>query len=239
GGNLKKIVCGGAPIRPEIGKFFDSVGMNLINGYGITECSPLVSVNRDYFNDFNTTGVKLPCIEIKIDLSDDEDNVNEGFGEICVKGDTVMLGYYKNPEETARVIKDGWFHTGDYGILNEIDQLLITGRKKNLIILNNGKNIYPEEIENYIMSIPYVTEVVVYALKDKAGNENALCAEAFLNEEKLTEMKVTNPLEKLKQDIGAACRSLPSYKQIQKIVLRSIEFDKTTSKKIKRSSVSG
>lgn len=234
GGRLRKIVCGGAPIRPEIGEFFDAIGINLINGYGITECSPLVSANRDNFNDCSTTGVKLPCIEIKIDVSGDEDKVNAGVGEICVKGDTVMLGYYKNPEETARVLKDGWFYTGDYGIVNEAGQLLITGRKKNLIVLNNGKNIYPEEIENYIMSISYVNEVVVYALKDDNGGENALCAEAYLNEEKLTEMKVTNPIEILKQDIGAVCRSLPSYKQIQKVVLRSIEFDKTTSKKIKR-----
>lgn len=239
GGRLRKIVCGGAPIRPEIGMFFESIGIALINGYGITECSPLVSVNRDEFNDFNTTGVKLPCIEVRIDSSDDEGNLNEGVGEICVKGDTVMLGYYKNPEETARVLKDGWFYTGDYGVMNEKGQLLITGRKKNLIVLSNGKNIYPEEIENYIMSIPYVTEVVVYALKDETGGEGALCAEAFLNAEKLTEMKVANPIELLKQDIAAACRSLPSYKQIQKVVMRSIEFDKTTSKKIKRSSVTG
>ena len=91
GGRLRKIVCGGAPIRPEIGRFFDDIGIILINGYGITECSPLVTVNRDKFNDCSTTGVKLPCIEIKIDTSDDENNVNEGVGEICVKGDTVML----------------------------------------------------------------------------------------------------------------------------------------------------
>lgn len=239
GGRLRKIVCGGAPIRPEIGEFFDAIGILLINGYGITECSPLVSANRDNFNDFKTTGVKLPCIEVKIDSSDDEGKVNEGIGEICIKGDTVMLGYYKNPEETARVLKDGWFYTGDYGIMNEKGQLLITGRKKNLIVLSNGKNIYPEEIENYIMSIPYVTEVVVYALKDDTGSETALCAEAFLNEEKLTEMKVINPINILKQDINAVCRSLPSYKQIQKVVLRTIEFDKTTSKKIKRSSIRG
>lgn len=237
GGRLRKIVCGGAPIRPEIGEFFDAIGIDLINGYGITECSPLVSANRDRFNDFRTTGVKLPCIEIKIDVSEDEGKVNEGVGEICVKGDTVMLGYYKNPEETARVLKDGWFYTGDYGIMNEKGQLLITGRKKNLIVLSNGKNIYPEEIENYIMSIPYVTEVVVYALKDETGSESALCAEAFLNEEKLNEMKVTDPADLLKQDIAAACRSLPPYKQIQKVVVRSVEFDKTTSKKIKRSSI--
>jgi len=232
GGRLRKIVCGGAPIRPEIGQFFDDIGISLVNGYGITECSPLVSVNRDKFNDFNTAGVKVPCIDIKID------NVNEdGQGEICVKGDSVMIGYYKNESETAKVLIDGWFYTGDYGNLNEHGQLAITGRKKNLIVLSNGKNIYPEEIENYIMSIPYVSEVVVYAIKDTNGEESALCAEAYLNDEMLNEMQITTPLENLKKDISSVCRMLPPYKQIQKIILRKEEFDKTTSKKIKRGNI--
>ena len=229
GGRLRKIVCGGAPIRPEIGEFFDNIGIDLINGYGITECSPLVTANRDYFNDCNTTGVKLPCIEIKID------DINEdGIGEICVKGDTVMLGYYKNEAETARCMKDGWFYTGDYGCLNENEQLLITGRKKNLIVLGNGKNIYPEEIENYIYSIPYVKEVVVKSLKDESGSEKALCAEAYLDQDALTDMNISNPPEALKRDITALFNKLPSYKHIQKIIIRDTEFDKTTSKKIKR-----
>ena len=232
GGRLKKIVCGGAPIRPEIGEFFDNIGINLINGYGITECSPLVSANRDHFNDWNTAGVKLPCVEIKID------NVTaDGIGEICVKGDTVMLGYYKNEAETQKVLIDGWFYTGDYGCLNEHSQVTITGRKKNLIVLNNGKNIYPEEIENYIMSIPYVDEVVVYAIKNDNGEESALCAEVYLNAENVIEMNILRPLEDLKRDITAACEQLPAYKQIQKIILRQQEFDKTTSKKIKRNTV--
>ena len=232
GGRMKKMVCGGAPIRPEIGEFFDDIGINLVNGYGITECSPLVTVNRDNFNNFNTAGVKLPCIDIKID------NVNEdGNGEICVKGDTVMLGYYKNEAETQKAIIDGWFYTGDYGHINENEQLVITGRKKNLIVLNNGKNIYPEEIENYIYSIPYVNEVVVYAVKNEDGEESSLCAEAFLNDEKLNELNILKPLEHLKKDISAVCKMLPSYKQIQKIILRTTEFDKTTSKKIKRGTI--
>lgn len=229
GGRLRKIVCGGAPIRPEIGQFFDDIGINLINGYGITECSPLVTANRDYFNDWNTAGVKLPCIDIKIaDINED------GIGEICVKGDTVMLGYYKDEANTASCIKDGWFYTGDYGCLNEKEQLVITGRKKNLIVLDNGKNIYPEEIENYIYSIPYVKEVVVKSLKDESGGERALCAEVYLDQDELTEMKVTNPEEILKQDISALLNHLPPYKHIQKIIVRNTEFDKTTSKKIKR-----
>jgi long-chain acyl-CoA synthetase len=133
GGNLKKIVCGGAPIRPEIGKFFDDIGISLINGYGITECSPLVCANHDMFNDYHTAGIKLPCVDWMIDSPNEE-----GIGEICVKGDIVMLGYYKQPQKTAEVLKDGWFYTGDYGYINDKEQLVITGRKKNIIVLNNG-----------------------------------------------------------------------------------------------------
>lgn len=233
GGNLKKIVCGGAPIRPEIGEFFDSIGINLINGYGITECSPLVAANRDFFNDCNTVGCVLPCCELKL-----EDVTPDGIGEICVKGDIVMLGYYKMPAETAEVLSDdGWFRTGDYGMINDKEQLLITGRKKNIIVLSNGKNIYPEEIENYIQNIPYVKEVVVYGLKNEFGEETKLCAEVFLNAEKLEELGITEPAEKLKKDISHATSSLPSYKSIGKIVIRTKEFDKTTTNKIKRQSI--
>jgi long-chain acyl-CoA synthetase len=235
GGNLRKIVCGGAPIRPEIGEFFDAIGIDLINGYGITECSPLVAANRDYFNDWNTVGSVLPCCELRFD-----DVTPEGIGEICVKGDIVMLGYYKQPEATKEVLtEDGWFSTGDYGRMNEREQLLITGRKKNIIVLANGKNIYPEEIENYIQSIPYVKEVVVYSLKNEHGEETKLCAEVFLNQERVEEMSITDPAEALKKDVAAVTASLPSYKQIAKIVIRQKEFEKTTTNKIKRQSIIG
>lgn len=233
GGNLKKIVCGGAPIRPEIGEFFDAIGINLINGYGITECSPLVSVNPDTYNDCRTAGMPLPCCTVKID-----DPSTEGIGEICVKGDIVMLGYYKEPEKTAEVLAaDGWFRTGDYGKINENGQLLITGRKKNIIVLSNGKNIYPEEIENYIMNVPYVKEVVVYGLKNEFGDETKLCAEVFLNAEKLEELQITNPVESLKKDIAKACEHLPLYKKVAQIVIRTKEFDKNSSNKIKRQNI--
>lgn len=221
GGRLRKIVCGGAPIRPEIGKFFDDIGISLINGYGITECSPLVCANNDFFNDYHTAGLKLPCIEWRIDSP-----TEDGIGEICVKGDIVMLGYYKQPEKTAEVLKDGWFYTGDYGYINQYEQLVITGRKKNMIVLKNGKNIYPEEIENYIQGLDYVTEVVVRGIKNEHGEEIALMAEVFLSAEK-TEKEVL-------QDIHDACRELPSYKHVSEVVIRSEEFPKTTSKKIKR-----
>lgn len=229
GGNLVKIVTGGAPIRPELGKFFDSIGINLINGYGITECSPLVSANRDYFNDCATVGIPLPCVELKF-----ENVTPEGDGEICVKGDTVMLGYYKNEKLTKEVLQNGWFKTGDYGRMNEKGQLLITGRKKNLIVLENGKNVFPEEIENYIMRIPYVLEVVVRGIKNEKGAETGLLAEVFLSEDKIKELQIENVDATLKKDISAVCSPLPIYKKISQTIIRDKEFDKTTTNKIKR-----
>jgi long-chain acyl-CoA synthetase len=221
GGNLKKIVCGGAPIRPEIGKFFGDIGIWVIGGYGITDCSPLVSVNDESANDYHTVGRRLPCIEWRV-----SDPNEEGIGEIQVKGDVVMLGYYKQPEKTDEVLKDGWFSTGDYGFITEEDWLVITGRKKNIIILSNGKNIYPEEIENYIMQIDYVTEVVVSGIKNAHGQETSLKAEVFLSEEK--------DLNIVHADINEKLRLLPTYKSISKVEIRTEPFAKTTSNKIKR-----
>lgn len=229
GGNLNQIVCGGAPIRPEIGKFFNDIGITLLNGYGITECSPLVSVNRANFNDSSTVGVILPCCEVKI-----ENKTADGDGEIYVKGDIVMKGYYKEPEKTAKVLKDGWFNTEDYGRINEKGQLIINGRKKNVIVLDNGKNIYPEEIENYIMGIPYVKEVLVKASKNATGQETALIAEVFLDKEKIEEMHIENIKETLKKDVQDSVRELPVYKHISDVKIRKNEFEKTTTNKIKR-----
>jgi len=182
---------------------------------------PLVSANHDKYNDYHTVGIKLRCIDWRIDSPNEE-----GIGEICIKGDVVMLGYYKQPEKTAEVLKDGWFYTGDYGYINDRDQLVITGRKKNLIVLSNGKNVYPEEIEAYIMNIEYMVEVVVRGVIDEKGQESALSAEVFLSEEK-------SSADVLK-DIRKVLYDLPAYKQVSKVTVRTEEFNKTTSKKIKR-----
>lgn len=222
GGNLKKIVCGGAPIRPEIGKFFDGIGISLTGGYGITECSPLVSVNDDKDNNFASAGHRLPCLEWKIDGPDDS-----GIGEICVKGDVVMKGYYKRPDLTAEAIRDGWFYTGDYGYINEKDEIVITGRKKNIVVLNNGKNVYPEELEMKIGEIPYVTEVVVRGITNEHGQETGLSAEVYIENE-------NDRSADLSSDIRKKLAALPSYKQITSVVLRDTPFDKTTTNKIKR-----
>ena len=230
GGNLEKIVCGGAPLRAEIADFFDDIGIIVTNGYGITECSPLVSVNTDFINDPKTVGFPMECVDVRID------NPNEdGEGEICVKGDIVMLGYYKNEAATAEVFtEDGYFRTGDYGTINKKGQILITGRKKNIIILGNGKNIYPEELEDYIGGIPYVLESIVYADRDASGTEASLAVQCAVDPE-LLEKEGKEALEaKLKHDVFVQLESLPTYKQVTNVIIRETPFVKTTTNKIRR-----
>ncbi len=230
GGELRQIVCGGAPVRAEVAEFFSNIGIDLEIGYGITECSPLVSVNQAEDNDYNSVGKILPCLDIKIDGSDENGN-----GEICVKGDIVMMGYFKDPEQSAEVLVDGWFHTGDLGNYTN-EKLYITGRKKNLIVLDNGKNIYPEEIENYIYGIPYVKDAVVYSVKDEKGAEVDLCCEAYLDKDNMPDGG-KDAEAVFKADVSKVLSELPQYKHIAKIVLRDEEFPKTTTKKIKRNEV--
>ena len=232
GGNMIMIVCGGAPIRPEIAAFFDAIGISLINGYGITECSPLLSCNRQYYNDFRSVGVPLPCVQVRI-----EDPNEAGEGEIVVKGDIVMMGYYKNEEATKEVLtEDGWFSTGDYGKMVR-DQLFITGRKKNLIVLKNGKNVYPEEIEDYIMGVEGVEELIVYSNIDENGDEVSLCAEIYPSEDFAKGKTEEEMMKYFKAQCNEVCKSLPSYKHIANVVIRKEEFPHTTSRKIRRMEV--
>ena len=223
GGELLEVVCGGAPIPIDTAYFFDSIGIMILNGYGITECSPLVSVNSPKDNDYRTVGYRIPCVDVRIDDAD-----SDGIGEVCVKGDTVMLGYYKKPEQTAEVIVDGWFHTGDFGYINKKGQIVITGRKKNIIVLDNGKNIYPEEIEKYIYTLPYVKDAVVYDSTDEG--KLILCAEVYPDSELMGDADVN-------ADICRVLAELPSYKQISKIVMRDTEFPKNASQKIVRGKI--
>lgn len=230
GGNLRLVVVGAAPLRLEVIDFFETVGITVCQGYGITECSPLVSVNRNNKTaDPTTVGWPLPCLEVKID-----NPAEDGTGEILVKGKTVMLGYYKNPEQTAKALRDGWFYTGDLGKIDERGLLSITGRCKNLIVLDNGKNVYPEELENIIMNIPYIAECVVQGVKDDKG-KTVLLAEVFLSKEKVKEMEKAPEEETVLAAIRALTESLPMYKQVSRVQIRETEFEKTTTQKIKRS----
>ena len=231
GGRLKKIVCGGAPLREEVGRFFDAIGITLVQGYGITECSPLVAANCDYYYNFASVGNQLPCLELDIFEPNEE-----GDGEICVKGDVVMMGYYKQPEKTAEVLTaDGWFHTGDYGRIGEDGRLYITGRKKNMIVLKNGKNIFPEEIEDVLSGDKAIAEVIVSGVRDESGvNEIGLAAEVY-PEKELVESKSDDELNALIKDVIEAYNDkVPVYKKISKVTVRKEPFDKTTSGKIKR-----
>lgn len=222
GGNLCKIVCGGAPIRPEVGKFFDDIGISMTGGYGITECSPLVSVNHDETNNFESAGHRLACLKWKISEPD-----ADGIGEIAVRGDVVMKGYYRRPDLTEKVLRGGWFYTGDYGYITDNDEIVITGRKKNIIIMNNGKNIYPEELEMRISEIPYITEVVVSGVKNEFGQDIALQAEIYIADD-------SADVSDLKEDVKKACDGLPPYKRVTKVILRDEPFRKTTTNKIIR-----
>lgn len=217
GGNLKMIITGGAPISDELAKSFDDIGIQIINGYGISECSPIVSLNRNKWIKLGSVGQHINTVQVKT-INNNED----GEGEICVKGDIVMLGYYNNSEANAEAFtEDGWFKTGDLGRVDEDGFVFITGRKKNLIILDNGKNVYPEELEYLIGRIDNVTEVIVYAEDDK------ITAEIYA-EEKGFEEQITSDI---KNNLNP---TVAIYKQIHKIKFRDTEFAKTTTRKIKR-----
>lgn len=219
GGNLEMIISGGAPIDDVYMKGFDDFGITIINGYGITECSPIVALNRVDDIKYGTVGNAIPEVQIRIYNPDPN-----GEGEIWVKGDIVMMGYYKNPEATAEVLKDGWFNTGDIGKIVDEKYLAITGRKKNLIILANGKNVYPEELEYLAARIDNVDEVLVYEENETITAE--IYSEAEENKEAVR--------EQIKKDIQELNKQLADYKKIRKVKFRSVEFDKTTTKKIKR-----
>jgi len=231
GGNLRLIVCGGAPMREELGRFFESIGITITNGYGITECSPLVSVNRTHYYDFASVGVLCPDVEVKIDKPNED-----GEGEILVKGPIVMMGYYKNPEKTAEVLtEDGWFSTGDYGKYDkEAEKLYITGRKKNLIVLKNGKNIYPEEIEDYLTGKTEIEEVIVSAIKNDNGEETGLQAEIYPNQGKVEGLDDDGIYKLIKEVVEDYNKTMPAHKRVIKVKIRKEPFEKTTSQKIKR-----
>ena len=218
GGNLDMIICGSANLDPKYEKGMHDFGIDVFNGYGLTECSPGVTCNRADKFKFGSVGTPLDCCEIKI-VNPDE----EGVGEIYVKGTNVMLGYYGDPEATAAAFDGEWFKTGDFGRIDEDGFLFMVGRKKNLICLSNGKNVSPEELEDKLRRIEYVAEVLVYA------EDNKIVGEFFLNEEDYPDAR-----ERLKGDVDAFNRKMPSFKNINKIKIRDEEFPKTTTLKIAR-----
>lgn len=222
GGNLSYIICGGAPLISQYVKEFRSFGIEILNGYGTTECSPGTAVNRNYFHKDGTVGVPLPGVDVKLGSD----------GEVLVRGPIVMQGYYKDEEATRQAITDGWYKTGDLGAIDKDGFLTLTGRKKNLIILSNGENISPEELETDFQKDEAVQEVLVYE------KEGKIIAEIFPNEEFFCTLHGDNTGENTKTYLNELCKKVnrgrPLYKQVHAVIIRDAEFPKNSSKKILR-----
>jgi long-chain acyl-CoA synthetase len=215
GGELKSLICGGAFLSDELMDFYDSIGINIIQGYGITECSPIVSCNTD--RKTRKLGEVGPYCAVKC--------VN---GEICVSGDNVMMGYYKNPDETQKVIVDGWFHTGDLGNVDKRNCLSLSGRIKNLIINSNGENISSEEIENHLAFIDLIANAVVY------GEDDLIAVEIYPNHNYIEANGIIDVEVELHRVIDEVNKKLPRKMHIERIHIRKEPFDMTTTMKIKR-----
>ena len=231
GGKLEMIICGGAPLNQDIIDTFEALGITILNGYGITECAPLISCNRNKWQKKGSVGT--PIIGEQVKIADPDEN---GEGEICVKGPNVMLGYFNDPEATkAAFDSDGYFKTGDYGKLDGDGWIYITGRLKNLIIFKNGKNVYPEEIETEISRIGGVNEVIVYAGESKSQpDKEVIVAEIYPDYDYLKEHGVENPQEYFEKGIKEINARSVSYKAVHLVKLRTEEFEKNTTKKILR-----
>lgn len=220
GGKLEIVLCGGAPLDPEVVSGFDDFGIMALAGYGITECAPVISAARDVFHKPNSVGTIIDICEVKI-----EDPDAKGCGEICARGPHVMLGYYHMEEETKEAMRGGWFHTGDIGRIDEDGQLYITGRKKNLIILSNGENVSPEELEAKIQAIPLVEEVVVY------GQDEMIKAQIYPDQDYLEKNNITDPMALLSEEVEKINKQMPLYKRIEKLSIRKNPFERTSSTK--------
>ena len=231
GGEVRMVVSGGAPINQDILNFFDGIGIEILNGYGITECAPIIAVNHSHDVIPGSVGPALDVNEIKID-SPNED----GEGEIWARGNNIMLGYYKDEDATRDAItEDGYFRTGDYGKLGPRGEIYITGRKKNLIILSNGKNVYPEEIESEFISVPGVIDIIVYEGQSKRGSMyNTIVAEVYPDEEYIKKNGIEDIEAHLRKYVDEYnIRAVP-YKKIGILKVRKEEFPKNTLRKIMR-----
>lgn len=235
GGKLELLIVGAAAIKPEIIEAFALLGMTTYQGYGLTECAPLLAGNNDFFMNVESVGLPIHGVEIKI-----ENPNEEGIGEIIAKGDNIMMGYYKDPESTKEIMRDGWFHTGDLGRFDEEGFLYITGRCKNVIVTRNGKNIYPEELEDRLMGEPVIEEAVVVGVPSLRGDDISVKAKIYPALSVIDELYqgTVHSKEAIIQTVKDVVEQVndrqPHYKRITAVEVVWEPFEKTTTKKIKR-----
>ena len=234
GGKLRFVVSGGAPADPTISKGFNDLGIRMVQGYGLTETAPVIAAEDENHIRYGTVGI--PMVNDTIEIVNPDEN---GIGEIRVKGPNLMLGYYEMPEETEKVLKDGWFYTGDLGFFDKDGFLTITGRNKNMIVLKNGKKVFPEELETLVNRLDLVEECMIFGLPDKNDkNDITLSIKVVYNKEVAGE-KYEGKDEKelydiIWEQIKEINKTFPRYKHIQNMILTDEELIKTTTKKVKR-----
>lgn len=229
GGSLRLIICGAAPLDKAVAKGLNDFGISTIQGYGLTETSPVLTAERPWNLCAGSVGTRMKSVDVRIDNADEN-----GIGEIVVRGPNIMLGYYNQPEETAEAIKDGWFNTGDLGRIDAKGNLWITGRKKNVIVLKNGKNIFPEEIEELINKVPYVADSMIFTREKH--NELVLWCQIVYDEEFLQENSIDEEglAGIFAVDLEKINGILPKYKHVNHFILSSEPMIKTTTQKVKR-----
>lgn len=232
GGHLRVVLYGAAPMNKDTIIGFNNLGIELVQGYGLTETSPVIAAETDKEKRPGSVGLVLPSLEAKI-----SNPGKNGEGEITVKGPSVMMGYYNNEEENNKSLKDGWFLTGDYGYIDDDGFLWVTGRKKDIIVLRNGKNVYPQEIEFLINKLPYVTESLVYQ-RERSNTDTMLCAKIVYDKDIIVEILGDKKEEEYKEiiwkEVKEINKELPVFKHIKNITITTEPFVKTTTQKVKR-----
>ena len=234
GGYLRFIISGGAPLDKKVAQGFNELGIDLAQGYGLTETAPVVAAENYKKVKYGSIGVPLENVEVEFENKDEN-----GIGELKVKGPNVMLGYYENPEATKEVLKDGWFYTGDLGYMDKKGFLFITGRKKDMIVLKNGKKVFPEELETLINRLDEVSECMVYGMPDKNDKNDVLLSVKIVYDteyvkENYKEIEKEELEKIIWQKIKEINKTFPPYKYIKNMILTDKELIKTTTKKIKR-----
>ncbi len=235
GGKMRFVISGGAPLDPKIQKGFIDLGIDMVQGYGLTETSPVIAAENMYKS--KTGSIGIPMENITVEIVNKDDN---GIGELRAKGPNVMLGYYENEEETKNVLKDGWFYTGDLGYIDKDGFIFITGRQKNMIVLKNGKKIFPEEIETLVNRIDLVEECMVFGMPDeKDKNDVKLSVKVVYNKDEVKQKYGDISFEEIRDIIWDRIKNevnttVPRYKHIMNMILTDKELIKTTTKKVKR-----